>query len=432
MINARTLSLTFLFAATVLAGCGGGGAEMASDAPPPPPSAPPFLGPAATIVLGQSSLSEGGANRGGAPDASTLNGPIGNVAIGENGTLFVPDTVNGRIIAYRTVPAENGAAASFVFGKPDFTTPASDETSQSLTQTPISVSIADGKMAVADAFANRVLIYDTVPAQDGALASFVVGQATFTDVRRGCFSHMLDTPRAAVLTPNGKLIVADTENNRVLIWNSVPAEDGLSAEVVLGQSNFVHCAANDRNQDHSADEAPTEQTLKKPFAVWSDGDRLIVADSGNNRVLIWRHMPVDSTQSFMAADIVLGQTSSTTGAVNDAEGDGIDNAAATALTFADPRAVHSDGVRLAVADTGNNRVLIWNTIPTRSGVAPDRVIGQSDFTRTQPNDVDQDGDSDSTPSATVLSDPRGVFLHGTTLFVSDTGNNRVLLFQLAQ
>ena len=30
--------------------------------------------------------------------------------------------------------------------------------------------------------------------------------------------------------------------------------------------------------------------------------------------------------------------------------------------------------RLFVADRGNKRLLIWNTVPTASGVAPDKVV----------------------------------------------------------
>ena len=44
-----------------------------------------------------------------------------------------------------------------------------------------------------------------------------------------------------------------------------------------------------------------------------------------------------------------------------------------------PLAVASDGVHVAVADTANNRVLIWNKIPTTTNQNADIVLGQPDF-----------------------------------------------------
>ena len=42
-----------------------------------------------------------------------------------------------------------------------------------------------------------------------------------------------------------------------------------------------------------------------------------------------------------------------------------------ALTgFAAPTGLACDGVRLAVADTGNNRVVVWDALPTGAGSAP--------------------------------------------------------------
>ena len=40
----------------------------------------------------------------------------------------------------------------------------------------------------------------------------------------------------------------------------------------------------------------------------------------------------------------------------------------------------SDGSKLLVCDKDNNRVLIWNTVPTTNGQPADVVVGQTDFT----------------------------------------------------
>ena len=43
-----------------------------------------------------------------------------------------------------------------------------------------------------------------------------------------------------------------------------------------------------------------------------------------------------------------------------------------------PRFALSDGTRLFVADGGNDRVLIYNTIPTQNAAAADVILGQPD------------------------------------------------------
>lgn len=422
-----------LVAAMSLSACGGGGGQQA-DNPPPAPAPPPAprTGPAATTVIGQASFTDAQPNRGATVAADTLDTPAGNVAIADDGALFVPDSLNGRILAYRNVPGFNGAAAEFVVGKADVTAPASGEASRHSLVRPEAVSIADEKMVVADTGAHRILIYASVPSANGAPASFVVGQANFTaHESRGCFSHALNAPRSAVLTSDGKkLIVADTTNHRVLIWNTIPSGDGLSADVVLGQEDFTHCTANDANQNNEPDAAPTARTMNFPHAVWSDGTRLVVADTFNHRILIWEQLPLDSTQNFKPADIVLGQGSFASSAVNDANGDGLEDEAPGPAGMYVPAAVHSDGTRLAVADSGNNRVLVWNSFPTRSGTLPDRVFGQPDFDGHVENDSDVDGVAGPSAASFVMNQPRGVLIRGSSLFVSDMKNHRVLVFSL--
>jgi len=405
-----------LIAAALLSACGG--------------STTPNGSPAATVI-GQPTFNAGQPNRGSGANANTLHTPIGNVAIAADGTLLIPDAFNGRVLAYRTVPDSNEATADFVLGKPILTAPPSGTATREFIETPTGVSIAAGKMAITDAGANRVLIYSSLPSSSGASASFVVGQSNFTDNEpQGCTQTSLNRPRSAVLTENGKLVVADTLNHRVMIWNAVPQADGQPADAVLGQADFVHCTANDQDQNRAADATPRANTMNEPIAVWSDGRRLIVVDSLNSRVLIWTQMPTDGSQNFKPADVVLGQIGFTGSTGNDANGDGIEDANPGATTMLFPGAVHSDGTRLAVADTVNHRVLLWDTIPTQSGTPSDRVFGQAEFNRGTENDTDGDGTANAAPSDSVFNLPRGVLLSGPNLFVTDTLNHRVLVFRL--
>lgn len=80
-------------------------------------------------------------------------------------------------------------------------------------------------------------------------------------------------------------------------------------------------------------------------------------------------------------------------------------------------------------DSFHERFLIWNSVPTVNGQAPDLVLGQSDFTRNTPNDDNQDGTLDSQAAARVMHYPSGVFFFQDKLLVADTNNNRELIFQ---
>ena len=90
--------------------------------------------------------------------------------------------------------------------------------------------------------------------------------------------------------------------------------------------------------------------------------------------------------------------------------------------------VDFDGVKLAISDTGNNRVLIWNSFPTSDHQAADEVIGQLTFETGTRNDADGDGIEDPEPSGGVFSQPAGLKFHQGRLFVTDSLNHRVLAF----
>ena len=79
---------------------------------------------------------------------------------------------------------------------------------------------------------------------------------------------------------DGKLIVADTAQNRVFIWNKMPETPYQKPDVVLGQLFSTNTERNSGGEANAAN-------LLYPSGVWSDGHKLIVADAWNHRVLIW-------------------------------------------------------------------------------------------------------------------------------------------------
>jgi len=355
--------------------------------------------PVAFAVLGQSGFDAAFPNRGEGPGADTLAQPLGNVAVAGD-LMFIPDTANSRVLGYNTIPDANGAPADFALGQPDFatTTPGTSATKFAL---PVGVFVGEGKLVVADSGNNRVLIWNSIPASATA-PDVVVGQADFVSSTAGTSDAALSFPTSAMIA-NGRLIVVDQNNNRVLIWSSVPGVNGAAASIVIGQQDFTT-----RDADDEADE------LNRPASAWSDGFQLLVADSGNHRVLYWVQLP---QQSGDDADYVLGQT-----------GFSRSTAGSSEATMRTPFGVSSDGARIYVADSGNHRVLAFDQFPIANGASADEVFGQETMTEVTANDDDQDGDVDDTPTSRTLSGPTGAYVYSGVLHVTDRSNNRVLLF----
>ena len=131
----------------------------------------------------------------------------------------------------------------------------------------------------------------------------------------------------------GNLYVAEDDNARVLFFTDpLDSRGDIRAKRVYGQPDFQSTACNVGRNGVCAPDG---------VAVGGRGE-LIVSDSDNNRLLIFKH-PASST----TADRVLGQPDFASNAPS-----------TTAGTFASPKriAVDSSG-NLYVTDEDNNRVL---------------------------------------------------------------------------
>jgi hypothetical protein len=377
---------------------------------------------AADVVIGQSDFTSDAYSGGAAADnfASLYGSPVVY-----NDILYLPDGGYNRVLGFDGIPTINGASADFVLGQTDFTTTTSGNTASTM-NAPEAISVYDGKLFLTDYYNHRVMIYNTIPTSGPGTADVVVGQSDFGSSGSALSDSRLNRPKELIAV-DGKLIVADTHNHRVMIWNSIPTTHGVAADIVVGQSDFDHGVANDDDQDGASDGQPSARTMCYPSGVWSDGTRLAVLDTNNSRVLIWNEFP---TASFTPADVVLGQADFTHNQYNDDNQDGVDDGAPTARTLCTPNnGVYSKNDRLFVADSENNRVLIWDAFPTENFTPADVVLGQADFTHNAYNDADQDGSEDGSPSATTLADPRGIYVDGDKLIVGDFGNYRVLVYE---
>ena len=361
----------------------------------------------ANVVIGQPDGTTGTQR---ATDGTTLDNPVGDPALA-GATFYVAALGENRVLGFAALPGTDEPTADFVLGQATPTGKTGATGATGMAQ-PSSVASDGAALVESDHANNRVLLWHAAPTAMDAPADVAIGQADTGGNTGACARTGLDGPIGVVIA-GGRLIVADTNNNRVMIWNALPSASGAPADLVLGQGDFTHCAANDDNQDGATDATPSRRTLTAPIGVASDGTHLWVADSSNNRVLVWNTFP---TSSFAPADAVLGQTDFTSG-----------TGGLGPTSFAVPQMMTTNGTQLALTDTNNDRVLVWDSLPT-ADTPPDHVLGQSDLAHGAPNDDDQDGTKDATPSARTLSAPRGVLFTSDSLVVVDASNNRTLIF----
>ncbi|HEY3455564.1 MAG TPA: Ig-like domain-containing protein [Bryobacteraceae bacterium] len=286
-------------------------------------------------------------------------------------------------------------------------------------------------LAVADTDNNRILIWTSMPAVMNQPPNLVLGQPDFTTRAQpgtGVVSPTILRGPQGVWIQGTRLFVADTQNHRILIWNNIPTTNNQAPDLVLGQSDFTHAEAPPPGP---TDPPAFANRLLNPVSVTSDGTHVFVADLGFNRVLIWNSIPTANDQP---ADVVLGQPDMTKSTANNSavcnpNAIGLFGACSANLNF--PRYALSDGHRLFVADGGNDRVLIYNSIPTANAANADIVLGEPDFTTNIVSSqtisitstaIDNTGAVDVTPTPTSLA------FDGTNLYVADPYNRRVLVF----
>lgn len=266
----------------------------------------------------------------------------------------------------------------------------------------------DGSLWVSDTGHHRVLGWKTLPTSDDVPADILLGQPEFGREGRNANgkveANTLNVPTGITAFQDG-LAIADPWNHRVLIWKETPKGPDHYADIVLGQPNANSSLANVGLSHARAD------TMHWPYGISSDGDRLIVCDTGNRRVLIWE----DVHSKGQIPDLVLGQKDFTCRDENGGE-------AVSDFSMRWPHMAISHRGGLAVADAGNNRVMIWETFPTSNGQAPDTMLGQANMT-----DCDHNMAS-YYPTSQAMNMPYALVSHGSDLIVADTANSRILGF----
>lgn len=364
--------------------------------------------PDALHVIGNINFTDNNAS--GVASQNRMYSPVGIAFFGSGGSarVYITDKDFNRVLVFSQITT-NGQNAINVLGQTNFYS-----SGASLSQTglagPTGIAIdSSNKIYITDTNNNRVMIWTSVISTDGQAANSVLGQTWFYSNSVGTLNTSLNHPQGAGVGASGELLVADSNNNRVMIWTNTVSVSGQAANVVLGQTNFTSSTAGTSSTKFSL-----------PTSVDVSGGITLIADTQNNRVMSYTSTIASNGQ---AASFALGQTTSSNtvdfygNTTNNPQNKGVDGNSGIAID--------SINHRLFVSDTNNNRVLIFN-LDASDGLTDfeaDYVIGQQTFSLNYANEGGEVG-------ASTLNAPTAVLYDSTyqRLYISDTGNNRVLIF----
>ena len=132
------------------------------------------------------------------------------------------------------------------------------------------------------------MVWDKMPQKNGAPCDAVIGQAEISgqDHNQGAYwptARALNMPYGLCVCGE-MLVVADTANSRLLGFSCAEIETDAEARFLSGQKTFV-----DKGDNRWS--AAERDSLCWPYGVTASAATLVVADSGNNRVLLWEAAP---------------------------------------------------------------------------------------------------------------------------------------------
>ncbi len=308
----------------------------------------------------------------GAGNAASFNLPGGITTDGTN--LYVADTRN---LAIREIVIATGEVTTLAgSGTAGFANGAGNA---AFFNSPSGITTDGTNLYVADTrnFAIREIVIAT--GQVTTLAGS--GTAGFTN---GAGNAAFFNSPNGITTDGTNLYVADTSNNA--IRKIVIATGQVTTLAGTGTAGFTNGAGN-------------AASFNSPSGITTDGTKLYVADTGNNAI----------------REIVIATGQVTTPAGTGTAG--FTNGAGTSASFNSPNGIATDGTNLYVADNGNN--VIREIVITTGQVATLAGTGTAGFTN-------------GSGTAASFNSPVGITIStaGTTLYVTDNGNNAIREIQL--
>jgi DNA-binding beta-propeller fold protein YncE len=159
----------------------------------------------------------------------------------------VADYNNHRILGFNLSGGiTNGMNATWRFGQSNFT---NKEYFSGQSRCPYVTALAydsvNQRLFAADNIMSRVKVYDFTTITNNENAVNVLGQTCYSS---GCQNHLTTQsgmiyPRGlAYDSPNQRVCVADTDNQRVMVYDVASITNGENAINVLGQPDYVSSA----------------------------------------------------------------------------------------------------------------------------------------------------------------------------------------------
>jgi DNA-binding beta-propeller fold protein YncE len=396
-------------------------------------------GAAASVVLGQTDFS------GVAPavGAAHMNNPGALLHDPSHQRLFVGDKRNNRILVFDVNPArlKSGAPAKYVFGQDTFETnaPRTNLKKASPELRYMKIDQKRQRLYATEAISlNRLMVFDVDPAhmRNNPDALSVIFQDSQDDIDVRVSRNQETWPRPDVMDFDRGILYSAASHpggNRITMYDvsgDLP-KAGLRAIDMLGHFD------GDGNLDWTARAAAGRDGVlgrvfyPRSLALDPVDHRIFVGDQYNNRVLMY-DLDRENRIANREASVILGQPDKYDVRIHPIS----DRTMKLPYGFAyDP-----GEKRLFIGDGWHNRVLVFDADPKRLTTYPRAiaVLGQPDFTSEMPNgtganriamDMMHPGNSSiggGGPPAIAMA----VDTKTNRLFMSDSGNNRVLVFDV--
>ena len=317
-------------------------------------------------------------------NTASFNYPTGIASDGTN--LYITDSGNNTIrkIIIATGVVTTFAGTAGISGSTD--APNGPPTSASFNN-PVGVTTDGTNLYVADYGNNTIR---KIVIASGAVTTLAgTGSAGSTDAPNGPgTSASFDKP-SDITTDGTNLYVPDYGNNTIR-----------KIVIATGAVTTLAGTAGTPGSTDAPSGPGTSASFKSPNSITTDGTNLYVSDTGNNTI---RKIVIAT-----GAVTTLAGTAGTSGSADSPSGPG------SAASFNNPSGLATDGTNLYVADYGNNTirqiVIASGAVTTLAGTAG--TIGSADA----PN---------GPGTAASFNGPNCVTTVGTSLYVTDSGNNTI-------
>ena len=350
--------------------------------------------------------------------------------------LYVADTNNNRVLAWRNARAASGSKSDFVIGQNDFfaTGPLGPGTSSSVgLRNPTGLAVdRRGNLYVVDSGNNRILRYGRVNPAEIIQPNMVIGQTSFSANQANLGNSSPTTKSLAFLANNnlytaslafdgtGNLWVTDPGNSRVLRYPAASLSDsspnGPEADLVIGQSNLTSVQTVDWGK---AETRLSKSAILQPSGVAFDPNGRLLVTDGANRLLVYVPPFRNGMDAARLAGIVVNvQGQPARPPVNE-------------YTLFNPEGVFSNSGGIFVVDSGVHRIVRYDPFeqwPAETELLPSppakAVFGQPDLLSFRGNR------GATQPSESSFQTPTGVTVANNEVYLADSGNNRVLILPL--